>query len=95
MEKNSESFNFSTETEKNNAFNLLKAIELRLDLPGFTKDIEEDDNKIVSTKNFYPVGKWGFSDVDSDDCRNWGFNGGCDADSNKVSSSSRLLYAGV
>ncbi|CAH1442517.1 unnamed protein product [Lactuca virosa] len=90
MERSSESSNFSTETEKNNAFNL-KATELRLGLPGFTKDIEEDDSKIVSTKNFFPGGKRGFSDVDADDCRNWGFNGGCDADSNKVSSSSALF----
>lgn len=92
MERSSESSNFSTETEKNNAFNL-KATELRLGLPGFTKDIEEDDSKIgfVSTKNFFPGDKRGFSDVDADDCRNWRFNGGCDADSDKVSSSSALF----
>ncbi|KAI3512602.1 hypothetical protein L1887_19918 [Cichorium endivia] len=90
MERSSGSSNFSTETEKNNVLNL-KATELRLGLPGFAKDIEDDDSKIVSTKNFLPGAKRGFSDVDVDGCRNWGFNGGCEADSNKVSSSSALF----
>ena len=87
MERSSESSNFSTESEKTM---LLTSKPPRSDLACLVspKILKNTTAKLCL---LIPSGKRGFSDVDVDVCENWGFNGGCDADSNNVSSPSALF----
>lgn len=57
-----ESSNISSDSETNNVLNL-KATELSLGLPGFSKNFEEN---VVVAKNFMLGAKRGFSDVNLD-----------------------------
>ena len=87
MERSSESSNFSTESEKTM---LLTSKPPRSDLACLVspKILKNTTAKLCL---LIPSGKRGFSDVDVDVCENWGFNGGCNTDSNNVSSSSALF----
>ncbi|KAL8223637.1 hypothetical protein R6Q57_019112 [Mikania cordata] len=75
MEKTSNSSNISSESDNKTVLNL-RATELRLGLPGLDQDLEEDSCKNSPTKNNVSGSKRGFSDVNFNGSRNWGFNGG-------------------
>ncbi|KAI3521575.1 hypothetical protein L1887_11046 [Cichorium endivia] len=85
LERSSESSNISSDSETNNVLNL-KATELRLGLPGFAKNSEENATKFAHVKNFMSGAKRGFSDVNLDGSGKWALNGGSEADLGKGSS---------
>ncbi|KAI7741334.1 hypothetical protein M8C21_029239, partial [Ambrosia artemisiifolia] len=84
LERSSESSNISSENETNNVLNL-KATELSLGLPGFSKSCEENATKggpII--KNFMSGAKRGFSDVvNLDGSSKWALNTGSESDLGK------------
>ncbi|KAI7741339.1 hypothetical protein M8C21_029244 [Ambrosia artemisiifolia] len=84
LERSSESSNISSENETNNVLNL-KATELSLGLPGFSKSCEENATKggpII--KNFMSGAKRGFSDVvNLDGSSKWALNTGSESDLSK------------
>ncbi|KAD2806233.1 hypothetical protein E3N88_39610 [Mikania micrantha] len=83
LERSSESSNISSDNETNNAVNL-KATELSLGLPGFSKDSEENAAKFGPvTKNFMLGAKRGFSDVYVDGSGKWVLNGVTESDLGK------------
>ncbi|KAJ9568288.1 hypothetical protein OSB04_004254 [Centaurea solstitialis] len=82
LQRSSESSNISSETEPNNVLNLT-ATELRLGLPGFSNDSQENATKI---KNFMSGAKRGFSDVNVNGSGKWVLGGGSEAELGKSSS---------
>lgn len=85
LQRSSESSNISSETETNNVLNL-KATELRLGLPAFSKNSEQNATKIGEIKNFMSGAKRGFSDVNVDGSGKWVLSGGSEPDLGKCSS---------
>ncbi|KAJ0834055.1 putative transcription factor interactor and regulator AUX-IAA family [Helianthus annuus] len=83
LERSSESSNISSDNETNNVFNL-KATELSLGLPGFSKTCQENATKVGPIiKNFMSGAKRGFSDVNLAGSGKWGLTSGSESDMSK------------
>ncbi|KAI3761570.1 hypothetical protein L1987_51990 [Smallanthus sonchifolius] len=84
LKRSSESSNISSDNESNNVFNL-KATELSLGLPGFSKDSAQNATKFGPViKNFMLGAKRGFSDVNLEGSGKWVLKGGSESDLGKA-----------